>query len=205
MLGLMDVPEKMESRELCFPSQGKACCTFITCLSAFGHKLAVIVFRPSVGCVEKRSSCTFGDVADALFGHTILVVCAHTTKCDCLVCSPHIINEGLVSEMAVVTMVVLDAYSMLLGHSFEGRLGFNGFFGCQVVVHVVASEITGMIHEHRGSTILLDHGLALGDGHKPWNGCFQFVNADHGPWYSGWLDLGTYLVCLPQISMSLTI
>ena len=113
-------------------------------------------FGPSMGCMQEEGVGVFGDVLNMPFSNPILVVCSDPAEGDCLMCCPNVIHKSLVREPVIITMVVLDSHSMLFSQTFECMFCIDCLVCCEVVVHVDISEITSMIHKHRGSRVLAD-------------------------------------------------
>ena len=67
------------------------------------------------------------------------------------------------------------------------------------------SEVTCMVHKHRGTAVLLDGRLSFCNGHKSWNRGFELVDAGHSSRYGRQFDFWINFVHPPRLPVSLSI
>jgi hypothetical protein len=65
----------------------------------------------------------FAEVADCALGNSILEVGIHATEGETLMTIVACLMEGIVRETSVITVVVLDAYTVLGGKGLKCLLG----------------------------------------------------------------------------------
>ncbi len=78
--------------------------------------------------MEELLLCTLVEVPDGFLCDAILGMGIDPTKGKTLSLGAAAVLEGIVSELSIVTMVVEDADTVLLGKVFERTLGFHCFF-----------------------------------------------------------------------------
>jgi hypothetical protein len=104
------------------------------------------------------------DVTDGQFCNAILVVRIDSTLGDPLVILLTMLKEQVVRKSSVVTMVVLDSYSMVSRKAFKCFLGLKGLLRRQTF-HVVDVPNAGEVFNKDGGCAILfvgEHALELG-------------------------------------------
>jgi hypothetical protein len=79
--------------------------------------------RPSVPCVEQLFSCALMEVANGLFGYSILKTIIAATEGNSLIHTCAHILEVIIGESTIVAMVVKNSHAMLFGKVLKGSLG----------------------------------------------------------------------------------
>jgi hypothetical protein len=80
---------------------------------------------PSVLGKDQIGSCLILQLSNPSFGYAVLKVSVHTTERDRLAALDNLLHEEILSEAAVVSMIMEDLDSMRAGKPFECALGFN--------------------------------------------------------------------------------
>ncbi len=81
--------------------------------------------RPLVPCVEQLLSRALTEVANGLFGYSILKMSIDATEGKSLICTCARVLEVIIGELTIVAMVVKNSHAMLFGKVLEGSLGVN--------------------------------------------------------------------------------
>ena len=84
-------------------------------------------FGPPVGSMQEHRPRAFSNVMYTSFSIPILVMGANSTEGNSLMCLLNVLDEGMVSKMSIVTMIIEYVYPMLICHSFKGMFGFQSF------------------------------------------------------------------------------
>ncbi len=79
--------------------------------------------RPSSTCMQQLLSRALAEVADCALGDSILEVGIQATEGERLMTVVACLTEGIVGETSVITVVVLDAYTVLGGKGLKRLLG----------------------------------------------------------------------------------
>ncbi len=85
--------------------------------------------RPASTCVEQLLASAFGEVADGVLGDAILEVGIDAAEGELLLRIVAGLLEGVVEEVTVATVVVLDLHTVFGGKGLEGAFGCYGLFG----------------------------------------------------------------------------
>ncbi len=85
--------------------------------------------RPASTCVEQLLASALGEVADGALGDAILEVGIDAAEGELLSRVVAGLLEGVVEEVTVVTVVVLDLHTVFSGEGLEGTFGCYGLFG----------------------------------------------------------------------------
>jgi hypothetical protein len=93
-----------------------------------GPKVSGDCLGPAMLGVHQHSACRDLEIANALLGESILKMGVDASKGYRLMAFGTVIHEGVVGEMTIVGMVVLDGHAMGTGVGFEGTFGLDGFF-----------------------------------------------------------------------------
>jgi hypothetical protein len=80
---------------------------------------------PLVPCVEQLLSCALTEVANGLFGYSILKMSIDATEGKSLICTCAGVLEVIIGKSTIVAMVVKNSHAMLFGRVLEGLLGIN--------------------------------------------------------------------------------
>ncbi len=78
--------------------------------------------------MEELLRCALLEVPDGLFCDAVLEVGIDPTEGELLPFGTAAVFEGVVCKLSVVTMVVEDEDTVLIGKVLEGLLGFRCFF-----------------------------------------------------------------------------
>ncbi len=81
--------------------------------------------RPLVPCMKQLFSCALTEVANGLFGYSILKMSVDAAEGDSLIRTCACILEIIVNESTIVAMVVKNSHTMLFGKVLEGSLGVD--------------------------------------------------------------------------------
>jgi hypothetical protein len=81
--------------------------------------------RPLVPCMEQLLTCTLTEVANGLFGYSILKMSIDATESKSLICTCPRVLEVIIGESTIVAMVVKNLHTMLFGEVLEGLLGVD--------------------------------------------------------------------------------
>ncbi len=81
--------------------------------------------RPSVPCMEQLLSCALTEVANDLFGYSILKMSIDAAEGNSLICTCARILEVIIGKSTIVAMIVKNLHAMLFGKVLEGSLGVN--------------------------------------------------------------------------------
>ncbi len=81
--------------------------------------------RPLVPCMEQLLSCALTEVANGLFGYSILKMSIDAAEGNSLIHTCACILEVIVSESTIVAMVVKNLHIMLFSKVLEGSFGVN--------------------------------------------------------------------------------
>ena len=81
--------------------------------------------QPLVSCMEQLLSCTLTEVADGLFGYSILKMSIDATEGNLSIRTCAGILEVIVGELTIVAIVVKNSHTMLFGKVLEGSLGVD--------------------------------------------------------------------------------
>jgi hypothetical protein len=73
--------------------------------------------------MQQLLSGALAEVADCALGNSILEVGIHATEGETLMTVVACLTEGIVGETSVITVVVLDAYTVLGGKGLKCSLG----------------------------------------------------------------------------------
>ncbi len=79
--------------------------------------------------MEQLLASAFGEVADGALGDAILEVCIDAAEGELLLRVVAGLLEGVVKEVPVVAVVVLDLHTMFGGEVLKGAFGCYGLFG----------------------------------------------------------------------------
>ena len=82
---------------------------------------------PSSPGVQQLLACAFGEVADGALGNAILKVGVHTTEGKLLARVVTCLFKGVVGELPIVTVVVLDSDTVFGNEGLKGAFGGNSF------------------------------------------------------------------------------
>ena len=77
--------------------------------------------------VQHLLACALGEVANAALGNAILEVGVYATEGKLLVRIMTCLFEGIVGELPIVTVVVLDSDTVFGSKGLKGAFGGNGF------------------------------------------------------------------------------
>ena len=80
---------------------------------------------PSVPCMEQLLSCALTEVANGLFGYSILKMSIDAAEGNSLIRTCACILEVIVGKLTIVAMVVKNSHTMLFGKVLEGLLGID--------------------------------------------------------------------------------
>jgi hypothetical protein len=92
--------------------------------------------QPSVPCVEQLLSCALMEVANGLFGYSILKMSIGATVGKSLICTCAPVLEVIISKSTIVTMVVKNLHAMLFGEVLEGSLGIDCLLQSETSCHM---------------------------------------------------------------------
>ncbi len=81
--------------------------------------------QPLVPCMEQLLSRALTEVANGLFGYSILKMSIDATEGKSLICTCARVLEVIVGKSAIVAMVVKNLHAMLFGKVLEGSLGIG--------------------------------------------------------------------------------
>ncbi len=81
--------------------------------------------RPLVPCVEQLLSHALMEVANGLFGYSILKMSIDATEGKSLICTCACVLEVIISKLTIVAMVVKNLHAMLFGKVLKGSLGVD--------------------------------------------------------------------------------
>ncbi len=96
---------------------------------AYGHKGKVHCLRPASTCVEQLLASAFGEVVDGALSDAILEVGIDAAEGELLSRVLAGLLEGVVVEVTIVAVVVLDLHTVFGGKGLEGAFGCYGLFG----------------------------------------------------------------------------
>jgi hypothetical protein len=102
-----------------------------------------------------RIACALGNVADGALGNAILEVGVYATEGKMLACVVACLLEGIVGEVPIVAVVVLDSNSMLGSEGLEGTFGSDGFDQRVIDLGVDVSQATVVVDEDGSAAIAL--------------------------------------------------
>jgi hypothetical protein len=77
--------------------------------------------------VQQLLVCAFGEVANAALGDAILEVGVYATEGKLLARVVTCLFEGVVGELPIVTVVVVDSDAVFGSEGLKGMFGGNGF------------------------------------------------------------------------------
>ncbi len=81
--------------------------------------------RPSVPCVEQLLSCALTEVANGLFGYSILKMSIDAIEGKSLICTCTRVLEVIIGKSTIVAMVVKNLHAMLFSEVLEDSLGID--------------------------------------------------------------------------------
>ncbi len=115
--------------------------------------------------MEELLPCTLAEVPDIFFCNAILEVGIDPTKDKTLALGTAAVLEGVVCKSSIVTVVVEDANTVLLGKVFERALGFNCFLRGELGHDVNVLEPGVVVNKDGGQGVafLGECPLYLGD------------------------------------------
>ena len=204
-MGCTEVPANLDNGDSVFSWPGERIAHVHHMLDGLWPQVGSYGFRPLMGCMQEGGASVFGDVPNASFSNSVLVMCADPAEGDCFMCRPDVVHKSFVGEPSIITLVVKDSHPVLLCQTFECMFRVDCFVRCLVIVHVDISEVTSMVHKHRSTMVLSDGRLSFRNGYTSWNRGFELVNANHGSWYGRRFDLWINFVHPPWLSMSLSV
>ncbi len=81
--------------------------------------------RPLVPCMEQLLSCALTEVANGLFGYSILKMSIDATEGKSLIYTCAQVLEVIIGKSTIVAMVVKNLHAMLFGKVLDGLLGID--------------------------------------------------------------------------------
>ena len=105
-------------------------------------------------------ACALGEVANAALGNAILEVGVYATEGKLLVGVIACLFEGIVGELPVVTVIVLDLNAVLGGKGLKGVFGSDGFNQRVINLRVEVSQATVVVDEDGSAAIALSLPLS---------------------------------------------
>jgi hypothetical protein len=108
---------------------------------------------PSLARMEELLLCTLAEVLDGFFSNAILEVGVDPTKGKMLSLGTAAVLEGIVHESSIVTVVVEDADTVLLGEVFECTLGLHCFFRGELGHEMDVLELGVVVDKDGGRSV----------------------------------------------------
>ncbi len=110
---------------------------------------------PSSPGVQQLIACALGEVKDAVLGNEILEVGVHATEGKLLARVVARLLEGVVREVPIVTVVVLDPNAVLGSEGLEGVFSSDGLDQRVINLRVDISQATVVVYKDNSAAILL--------------------------------------------------
>ena len=85
--------------------------------------------RPASACVEQLLACAFREISDRALGDAILEMSIDSAEGELLSRVMAGLFEGVVLEVPIIAVVMLDSHAVLGGEGLEGAFGLDSLLG----------------------------------------------------------------------------
>ncbi len=110
----------------------------------------------------------FSDISDGSFSQAVLEVGIDPTVGESLLPLGAVVNECIVSEAAIVSMVVFNGDNMVGGKLFKSLFCLDSFIAGHACHHVDVAEAGEVVEKNGCCLVALDGQLAFELGNKAW-------------------------------------